>query len=72
MTPVNFALFALFVEHVRDNFPDLSYTDLRDFCDTQYPIVERALHFGEGIRACTSRAHDLTCQFVEQQLYGTH
>lgn len=68
----NFALFGLFVEYVRHNMPELSMDDSFNLCYSQYPIVEQALHYGEGIRACTARAHDVTCQFVERQLMGPY
>lgn len=54
---------------VAKTFEDMRAVEITDFVQRQWPIVERALIDGEGIRACDSRAHDLTCQFVERELY---
>lgn len=61
--------FAAFVAYVASYFKgDLSNEALNGFIVSQYPIVERALHGGEGIRACGPDAHDITCSFVSLTL----
>lgn len=65
----NVPLFAMWLAYCEENLQGVSLYEQRvRFACEQFPIVEEALHFGLGIRACTARAHDLTCVFVEKQL----
>lgn len=62
-------LFCQFLVYCGQSFGDMRYDSLEVFAIQQWPIVERALVNGEGIRACDERAHDLTCSFVSRKLY---
>lgn len=63
-------IFLKFLYYAQARFPEMNAEGVMDFTKRQWPIVERALFDGEGIRACDSRAHDLTCAFVERQLFN--
>ncbi len=68
MTITNIPLFALWISYCQRHFDAMPADMVAEFACYQFEVVEEALHFGKGIRACTSRAHDLTCRFVEEQL----
>lgn len=70
MTGDNFNLYCQFVLFCGKALDDMPFNRLQEFCKRQWPIVERALVYGEGGRALDSRAHDLTCSFVERNLHG--
>lgn len=70
MTITNVPLFALWVAYCQKHFDALPGDIVVEFACQQFEVVEQALHFGKGIRACTARAHDVTCGFVEKQLAG--
>ena len=70
MNSDNFNLYCQFLVFCGKALDDMPFNRLQEFCKRQWPIVERALLGGEGIAACDSLAHDLTCQFVERNLYA--
>lgn len=63
-------LFLKFFDFLQAAMSDMDPYKVMDFTKRQWPIVERALVDGEGVRACDSRAHDLTCSFVEKVLFN--
>lgn len=63
-------LFLGFFDFAQARLGDMDPFRVMDFTKRQWPIVERALIDGEGIRACDSRAHDLTCSYVEHRLFN--
>lgn len=63
-------LFFSYFDYITRYDPDTDTKLVLDFCREQWPIVERALLQGEGIRACNSQAHDATCSFVERNLFN--
>lgn len=62
------SLFKQFYLYCKTANPDLPEERRFAFCEHQFPIVQRALVYGEGLQACDSRAHDLTCSFIERSL----
>lgn len=64
----NNPLFCQFLVYCGQSFSEMQYNHLEAFATQQWPIVERALVKGEGVRACDARAHDLTCGFVSRKL----
>jgi hypothetical protein len=62
------ATFNEFLVFCGRSLDHMSFSRLNAFCEAQWPIVERALFNGEGTRGCDSRAHDLTCSFVERKV----
>ena len=71
MTGDNFNLYCQFVLFCGKALDDMPFSRLQEFCNLQWSIVERALILDEGIRACDSRAHDVTCGFVEHKLFNS-
>lgn len=63
-------LFFSYFDYAQRQLPDMDPMLVLEFARGQWPIVERALLGGEGIRACDSRAHDATCSFVERTLFN--
>ena len=59
------ALYNEFLVYCGSSMEDMKFVQIEDFCQRQFPIVEEAILGGKGIHACDSRAHDLTCSFVE-------
>lgn len=68
LTISNVPLFAQWLAYCQKHFDAMPGDIVAEFACSQFDIVEQALHFDRGLRACTSRAADITCVFVAERV----